>query len=71
MTKLALFTQRRLTKFVLEFRKQTGQLPTLKDFESAGFDRSLVELGVREEILEQFYTTLTNGNIVKTYKVRT
>lgn len=65
------FTQRRLANFISDFRKQSGQLPTLKDLETADFDRVLIEIAVKKKVLEQFYSTLTNGSIVKTYKVFT
>jgi hypothetical protein len=65
------FTQRRLIRFVEDFRQSSGQLPTLNDFAAAGFDRILVELSVKNKILEQFYVTLTNGTIMKSYKLKT
>lgn len=68
---LDLFTSRRIKKFVETFRTNTGQLPTLKDFAQAGFDQDTVELGIKNEILEQFYVTLSNGSIVKTFKLKT
>jgi hypothetical protein len=63
------FTQRRLTQFVEQFRTRSGQLPSLQDFEAAGIVRDLVERAVKAKVLEQFYVTLTNGTIVKGYKV--
>jgi len=70
MAALDLFTQKRLTRFIEEFRRQSGALPTLQDFERAGLARETVDLAVRQKVLEQFYVTLTNGTIVKGYKVR-
>jgi hypothetical protein len=64
------FTQKRILRFIEDFRQKSGQPPTLNDFESAGFDRNMVEAGVKTKVIEQFYSTLTNGTVVKTYKVR-
>ncbi len=64
------FTARRLTKFIEEFRQNSGVLPTLQDFDRAGFSRDLIDQGVRQELIEQFYVTLTSGTVVKGYKVR-
>jgi hypothetical protein len=61
-------TRRRLLKFVESYRKQTGQLPTLKEFEMAGFHKTIVEKSIKLKVLEQFYITLTSGTIVKVYK---
>jgi len=63
------FTQKRLTRFIEEFRAKSGVLPTLQDLESAGFDRALVDAAVRQKVIEKFYVTLTSGTIVKGYKV--
>lgn len=64
------FTKKRVIRFVEEFRKRTGLLPTLHDFEQDHFSEDLVKEAMKEKLLEQFYITLTNGSIVKTYKVR-
>ena len=69
MAKLDPFTRRRLVAFIESFR-QGGQLPTLKDFEAAGIDRATVDAAVRDNAISQFYVTLTNGTIVKGYKVK-
>lgn len=66
--KLDPFTRRRLVRFIEGFRKD-GQLPTLKDFELAGIARETVDAGVRDKAIERFYVTLSNGTIVKGYKV--
>jgi hypothetical protein len=63
------FTRERLKKWLADHRKKTGQLPTLTDFESAHFDRSVVEMAVREKLIEEFYVTQTNGVIRKGYKL--
>jgi hypothetical protein len=69
MSQLDPFTARRLTQFVMLFRERVGQLPALRDFEAAGIDRETVERGVKAKVLEQFYVTLTNGTVVKGFKV--
>jgi len=69
MPKLDPFTRRRLEKFVLGFRENQGQLPTLNDCEAAGFDKPTIDQAVKEKCLGEFYVTLTNGTIVKGYKV--
>lgn len=66
---LDLFTQRRLEKFVSTFRGQNGELPTLKDLAEHGFDSDIIKLAVKRKLIEEFYVTLTNGTIVKGYKV--
>ena len=71
MAKLDPFTARRLTRFVEEHRRSTGQLPTLQDFERNGLARETVDQAVREEILEQLYINLTQGPMVKGYTVKT
>jgi hypothetical protein len=70
MAKVDPFTLKRMARFVEEFRK-SGQLPTLKDFEAGGFARETIDTAVRAEQLVQLYVTLTNGTIVKGYKVVT
>lgn len=62
-------TRQRVRRFVSDFRTRTGQLPTLKDFAAAGFDKKAVERCVRDKVLQEMYVTLTNGVIVKGYKV--
>lgn len=63
-----LFTRRRVRKFVETFRQGEAQLPTLKDFEAAGFPKEQVARMVRDEILVELYVTLTTGAVVKGYK---
>jgi hypothetical protein len=65
-----LFTGKRITRFIEDFRKAQGNLPTLKDFESAGFSNDLIDTAVRKDLIELFYVTLTNGTIVKGYKIK-
>lgn len=71
MARLDPFTTRRIIKFVQDHRTGSGQLPTLKDFEENGFARDLVENAVKDGLIEQFYVTLTNGTVVKGYKITT
>jgi len=71
MPRLDPFTSRRITKFIEEFRQSSGILPTLQDFEKAGFARELVDQAVKHQLIEQFYVTLTSGTVVKGYKIRT
>ena len=70
-TRLDPFTQRRLLRFLEEFRARQGVLPTLKDFEAGGFERDQVEQAIRQGLIEQFYVTLTSGTVVKGFKVKT
>ncbi len=70
MSKIDPFTEKRLIRFVEKFRMQTGQLPTLKDLSEGGFSQTQVESALKMNLLEQFYVTLSNGSIVKTFKLR-
>ncbi len=64
------FTQERLKKWISEYRKDSGQFPTLSDLEAAHFDRATIDRAVRSQILEELYVTQTNGVIRKGFKVR-
>ena len=64
------FTRRRLLRFIEDFRKNQGQLPTLKDLDKSGFDDARVKQAIKEKLIVEFYVTLTNGSIVKGYKLR-
>lgn len=64
------FTSKRITRFIEDHRKASGSLPTLKDFETAGFARKLIDQAVRKDLIEQFYVMLTNGTVVKGYKIK-
>jgi hypothetical protein len=64
------FTGKRITRFIEDFRKSSGALPTLKDFETAGFPKETIDTAVRKDLIELFYVTLTNGTIVKGYKIK-
>jgi hypothetical protein len=68
--KLDPFTSKRIVKFAAEFRTRSGQLPTLQDFEKEGFEKKAVEAAEKAKLIEQFYVTLTNGTILKGYKVK-
>lgn len=70
-TRLDPFTQKRLLKFIEDFRARSGVLPTLQDLAQAGFDRDCVDSAVRQALIEQFYVTLTSGTVVKGYKIKT
>ena len=70
MAKIDAFTSKRLSRKIDEIRHKTGRLPTLQDLETEGFPEELVKNAVHEKILESLYVTLTNGTIVKGYKVR-
>ena len=63
------FTQRRLTKFVADFRARSGTAPSLQDFEHGGFSKELVDEAVRDNLLDMLYVTLTSGSVVKTYRL--
>jgi len=64
------FTAKRLTRFIGEFRQKQAQLPTLKDFAENGFSSDDVAYAEKKKLIEKFYVTLTNGAIVKGYKVK-
>jgi hypothetical protein len=63
------FTRRRLTRFVDEFRSKNGQLPTLQDLSTGGFSDDAVKAALKDKVIEPFYVTLTNGTIVKGFKL--
>jgi len=56
-------------RFVEEWRRSSGELPTLQDFEASGLDRKLVDEAERLGVVEKFYVTLTNGMVKKGYKL--
>lgn len=70
MSKLDPFTQRRLLRFIADHRGEEGTLPTLRDLETAGFAKELVEAAIKQGLIEMFYVTLTNGSVVKGYKIK-
>lgn len=63
------FTLKRLVKTVDDTRKKTGALATYQDLEKAGFDKETIETAKKKKLIEEFYVTLTNGTIVKGFKV--
>lgn len=63
------FTRKRLEKFVTDFRADSGVLPTLRDLADAGFDKAKVDAAIRDGVISEFYVTLTNGTVVKGYKL--
>jgi hypothetical protein len=70
MSKLDLFTERRILKFIGDYRSKEGSLPTLKDLDAAGFSKEIVDAAIKQELIEMFYVTLTNGSVVKGYKIK-
>jgi hypothetical protein len=71
MKKVDAFTLKRICKFIVDFRERTAQLPTLKDLDAGGFDAATVAAAESAKKIEKFYVTLTNGSVVKGYKVKT
>lgn len=63
------FTRRRLLKCISDHRARTGELPTLRILEENGFSRNVVDLAIRDKMIEMMYVTLTNGSVVKGVKV--
>jgi len=70
MAKIDPFTLKRLERFIEDFRARSGQLPTLNDFEANGFANGLIDRAERSGTIEKFYVTLTNGTIVKGFKLK-
>ncbi len=70
MSKLDPFTSRRIVKFIGDHRAKEGSLPTLRDLESAGFGKEVVDAAIKQELIEMFYVTLTNGSVVKGFKLK-
>jgi hypothetical protein len=69
MSRIDPFTRRRLEKFVTDFREHSGVLPTLSDLAKAGFDKQKVDSAIKDQILVEFYVTLTSGTVLKGYKL--
>jgi len=65
LSRLDLFTERRILKFIGDHRAKEGSLPTLKDLENAGFGKEVVDAAIKQGLIEMFYVTLTNGSVVK------
>jgi hypothetical protein len=61
------FTERRVRRFIEEFRVKTGQLPTLRDFQESGITEDVVKGAIKAKLIEERYVTLTSGTIVKGY----
>jgi len=70
MSRIDPFTRKRIEKFVEDFRRSSGELPTLQDFDRAGWEKARVEDALKDGILAEFYVTLTNGVVKKAYKIR-
>jgi hypothetical protein len=69
MSALDPFTQRRLLKFISDFRSREGELPTLRDLEQYGFSKDAVDSAIKQRLIEMLYVTMTNGSIVKGFKI--
>ncbi len=69
MSKIDLFTKRRLVKFITDFRQRTGELPTLRDLDDNQFPKELIKAALKEKIIDEFYLNLTNKQTIKGYKV--
>jgi len=67
---LDIFTRKRLEKFIHDFRESTGQLPTLNDFDVAHFEKDIIKAAIHDQVIEEFYVTLTNGVIKKGFKIK-
>lgn len=69
MPRLDPFSKKRLEKFIEDFRVAHGELPTLEDLAKNGFDKAKVDAAIHDEVIVEFYVTLTNGVIKKGYKL--
>ena len=70
MPKVDPFTLKRLCRFITEHRQNKGLFPTLKDLNDQGFSKAEVDQAARDKIIVEIPVTMTNGSIVKGYKVR-
>ena len=66
--RLDAFSLRRLEKVVAGHRARTGELPTFRDLEAAGFAPELLKRAVRDGHLTELFVTLSNGSVVKGFK---
>ena len=64
------FTLKRIERFIETHRTATGQLPTIQDFEKNGMDREQIKGAIKAERIEEFFVTLTNGSLVKGFKLK-
>lgn len=64
------FTKTRIKKTITEHRKKHAQHPSLKDLEKYGFSKKEIEVGVKENWLEQLYVNMTTGSVVKVFKIK-
>ena len=64
------FTGRRILKFITDFKIKTGELPTYQNLEENGFDTDTIKQAIKDELIEELFVTLTNGTIVKGFRVR-
>ena len=61
---------KRLQKYVREFRDREARLASAGDLDAAGFDASVVASAVKEGLIDELYSTLTTGAVVKGFKCR-
>jgi hypothetical protein len=71
VTKPDPFTLHRLCREAKRHRDAHATLPTLRDFEALGFPKDVVDAAVKAGHLVELYVPMTNGALVKGYKVRT
>ncbi len=69
MPKVDPFTLKRMCRFITEHRQKKGVFPTLKDLNDQGFSKSKVDQAQRDGIILEIPVTMTNGSVVKGYKV--
>ncbi|OFZ19093.1 MAG: hypothetical protein A2X94_10105 [Bdellovibrionales bacterium GWB1_55_8] len=65
------FSAKRLARVIQDHQARSGQLPTYQDLAAAGFSREHVKEAIRQKLIEEFFVTLTNGTIVKGFRVCT
>lgn len=66
--KATLFETRRLCKHLDQARASQGKMPTLAELIEAGFPKALIEEAVRNKHVQELYSDLTSGAVVKVYK---
>jgi hypothetical protein len=64
-----LFTLKRLCRHVQSHRNVHGTLPTLQDLERSGFSKEIVKAAVKKKMIQELYSDMTTGAVVKVYKV--
>jgi hypothetical protein len=71
VTKPDPFTFHRLCRETKRYRDAHATLPTLRDLEALGFSKDVVDAAVKAGHLVELYVPMTNGALVKGYKIRT